>query len=185
VDRRLRSDVDDPPPTLLAHAGDDRLAAVDRAHQVDVENELQVIGRHVDRETSLDRPQHATGVVDQQVDRPEVGGDRGDHGIDRGLVGDIGLVAGRAHAVAAALVHDGVGEQFLGELRRGVETQIADRDVGPEPGQPERIAAAQTAGAAGHQRDLAPQLRLQRGRACRRAHRAVHPPSTNNDVPVT
>ena len=91
------------------------------------------------------------GIVDEDIEPAEILHDLIDHRLHGGEIGDVGLVGLRL----AALRHD-LGDQRFG-LLAGVA--VIDRDARALCGEAERDLAPDAARRAGHQSDLALQVR--------------------------
>ena len=128
-----------------------RLGHVERAPQVDVEDRVEQLGRHV-----VERlvPQDA-GVVDHDVD----GAERVDRGLHDGLAAlGRGHAVGVGHRLAAEVVDllgGLVGRALLAAVAADRAAEVVDDDPGAAPGELEGVLAAEAAARAGDDRDLA------------------------------
>ncbi len=115
---RRRRGVHDHAGLLRRHHWDDGPAAVDRAHQVGVEGEADVLVGHDGRLAALDGRDRAASVVDQDVDWAEHVAHAGDRIVDRATVGQVGLDADALAAERLDLRGDRGRAELLAELRR-------------------------------------------------------------------
>src|SRR5262249_49163301 len=90
ADAHARGDVDDLAATLADHVGEDGAATVERAGDVQVDAGAPLlVGERFHGLVPSRRG--APGVVDQNIDPPELGEGRRHQRVDRGGVGDVGL----------------------------------------------------------------------------------------------
>ena len=76
------------------------------------------------------------------------------HGVDRGLVGYVGLDCEGAATECLDFVGDGGGGERFVVLPGGVEVDVVDDDVGAQLRQVEHVGAAEPARAAGNEGDF-------------------------------
>ena len=100
--RGVAGQVDDAATALAHHVRRHRVTAVNDAIEPDVDLRLPLGRCRVEETLALYQP----GVVDQDVDAPEVFDDGIDHAVDRVAIGNVGLV-GRRLSTALADVRDG------------------------------------------------------------------------------
>ena len=140
-----------------------RLRAVERAGQVDPQVALPELRTLVvELGDMVQRP----GVVDEDVDRAELGDDTRHRGVDLLARGHVAAQGEGAPAEPADLLHGllRIDEPLL--LRRGreraplrhvlvgrLELDVRDRDVGPRARQRQRVGAPEPTRPSGHERD--------------------------------
>src|SRR6202163_1576566 len=137
-----RADVDDAPGTALDHVLDHALDHAERAEQVDVEHVAPVVVRHLAHRL-VDGD---AGVVDQEVDAPEALEHFGDDALAVFRLVDAALM----HRHLAALAFELALERFGGFLTLAVPGSDAHAVFR----QHRRDRAADSAGAAGDQRNV-------------------------------
>ena len=110
----LRGEVDDlASATLLDHLLGDRLERKQQTLDIHRIDASVAFARDLDDGSEIKNP----GVVDENVDAAELGNRSGDHGVDRGLIGDVEL---EADGVRSELRRDGLRALFI---------QIGDDDL--------------------------------------------------------
>ncbi|MEJ0017699.1 MAG: hypothetical protein WDN25_14275 [Acetobacteraceae bacterium] len=132
-----------------AHAGQHRLGAQEHRFQVHRQRQVELrLGEVVDAADDGD-----PGIVDQHVDRPEIGFDPMHHGGHRIAEGDIGAHHDRPPATRADRRRDPIGLGFT--------VAAVHRDVGSGGGQRQRDGPSDAARCPCDQSDTASQIRCQ------------------------
>ena len=149
VQARRRCRHDDAAVVLRSHRLPDRLGAVHRAHQVDVDDEPEVVELHLGEALVA----QDAGVVDEDVDPAPLGQRRVDHRLHGAEVGDRGAVGDRLAAGGADLLGDGVGGGRRAAAAVERAAQVVDDDRRAARRQRQRVLAAEAAAGAGHDRD--------------------------------
>jgi hypothetical protein len=142
-----RADVDDAAAAASAHARQHGLDHIVSTPEVDRHRLLEIVARHHVERADGDR----AGVVDQQIDRPEVDLDGADAVLDLLRVGD---VAGDGERPAAVL------RQVLGGALERVLVAGADRHPRAAAGELPRQHEAEAARAAGDEGDFVAEVVL-------------------------
>ena len=156
-----RGGEDHPAIAALAHMIPGRLGQVDRAHQVDVQHQGEIVEVHLGEGPVAQDAR----VVDQDVDPAPVRDHTVDHGVDALAVGD---AAGPGQGLAARR-HD-LGRDGLARRR----SQIVDHDLRAISRQRERMTAAQSAARAGDDGHAGPEID---GHACSPCPVIAEPPA--------
>ena len=115
---------------------------MDRAIEAGVDLAMPVLGLRFHEAPPYRQP----GIVDQDVEAAEILDDVIDHRLDRGKIGDVGLIS-----LGLAPLRRDLADERIGFLRRTAEI---DGDVGAFFGEAQRDFAADAAGGARHQGDL-------------------------------
>ena len=140
---------DDAAIALLAHDLPDRLGAVDRPHQVDVDDEAEILQLHLGEGLVA----QDTGVVDQDVDPAPARHRRLDHGLDGDGVGHRG---GIGHGLAPQ--GDDFSDNRLGGTAGSARSvpcpaEVVDDDAGPAGRQGEGVRTPESTTRSGYDRD--------------------------------
>ena len=141
----VRGGVEDPAVALLAHLDPRRAGHVERPPQVDVDDGVEQLRRHVvERLVAQD-----AGVVDDDVDPSEGVDGRLDDGLATLGRGHAAGVGDRDAAEVVDLLGGGLGRPLAAALAADRRAQVVDDDLGAARRQQERVLAAEAPAGAG------------------------------------